>query len=280
MLARRHRPAATDARRAGMLGHDAESKATWSRVWPARRSSSRCRCGPISSSAAAGATPSTPGRSCTTRRRPRSRPIRSYSKRCRSTAAAESGRAHICVHCRLDPPDGSEVLSAYNDEWLHARCQDAFIRARMAEESIAWEAPQLAAAPRFPRHCLGTYPTSTTTAREATRKANQTARPMDQRQRERSRLSVRGERDRPQGGGIHLPRSQRRTVSQGGQIQDEGREESPSRNITGRTGAGKAASPKGRQFRIASPNCWRPSRAQTYGSAKARKMPTRSLRSD
>ena len=64
--------------------------------------------------------------------------------------AAESEQAHICVHCRLDPPDGSEAPSTYNDAWLHARCRDEFIRARMAEESIAWEAPQLAAAAENP----------------------------------------------------------------------------------------------------------------------------------
>jgi putative DNA primase/helicase len=65
-------------------------------------------------------------------------------------AAMAESEAHVCVHCRLNPPDGSEVLSPYNDAWLHARCQDAFIRARMAEESIAWEAPQLAAATEIP----------------------------------------------------------------------------------------------------------------------------------
>jgi putative DNA primase/helicase len=47
----------------------------------------------------------------------------------------------ICVHCRLNPPDGSEILSAYNDEWLHTRCEEAFTRTRMAEEGIPWEAP-------------------------------------------------------------------------------------------------------------------------------------------
>ena len=55
------------------------------------------------------------------------------------TLAAAAER-HICVHCRLDPPDGSEVRSPYNDAWLHPHCPDAFIRTRMAEENIAWGA--------------------------------------------------------------------------------------------------------------------------------------------
>jgi RecA-family ATPase len=49
--------------------------------------------------------------------------------------------AHICAHCHLDPPDGDEHPSAYNDAWLHPRCEDAFMRARMAEWGIPWEAP-------------------------------------------------------------------------------------------------------------------------------------------
>jgi putative DNA primase/helicase len=45
--------------------------------------------------------------------------------------------ARICAHCHLDPPDGSERPSAYGELWLHARCEDAFICARMAEEGLA-----------------------------------------------------------------------------------------------------------------------------------------------
>ena len=48
--------------------------------------------------------------------------------------------AHICAQCRLDPPDGREQqrqLSAGESLWLHAHCEDAFIRRRMAEEGIA-----------------------------------------------------------------------------------------------------------------------------------------------
>jgi hypothetical protein len=44
--------------------------------------------------------------------------------------------AHVCAQCHLDPPDGSERPSAYNELWLHARCEDAFICARMAEEGL------------------------------------------------------------------------------------------------------------------------------------------------
>jgi RecA-family ATPase/DNA polymerase I-like protein with 3'-5' exonuclease and polymerase domains len=48
--------------------------------------------------------------------------------------------AHVCAQCHLDPPDGCERPSAYNDLWLHARCEDAFISARMAEEGL-WRNP-------------------------------------------------------------------------------------------------------------------------------------------
>ena len=53
-------------------------------------------------------------------------------------AHARLQQAHICVQCRLDPPDGDEVCSPYNEMWLHPRCQDAFIRARMADQNITW----------------------------------------------------------------------------------------------------------------------------------------------
>src|SRR5262249_8962263 len=49
---------------------------------------------------------------------------------------------HICVHCHLDPPDGSQRQSAYNDEWLHPRCEKAFINARLAEEGLLKDAPR------------------------------------------------------------------------------------------------------------------------------------------
>jgi len=48
--------------------------------------------------------------------------------------------AHICAQCQLDPPDGREQqrqLSAGESLWLHAHCEGAFIRRRMAEEGIA-----------------------------------------------------------------------------------------------------------------------------------------------
>ena len=43
---------------------------------------------------------------------------------------------HICIYCKLDPPDGTERAVAVAGAWLHPRCEDAFIRARMAEEGI------------------------------------------------------------------------------------------------------------------------------------------------
>jgi DNA polymerase len=56
--------------------------------------------------------------------------------------------AHFCAQCHLDPPDGTEHPSAYKDLWLHARCEDAFIRTRMAEEGLAESVakPELATA--------------------------------------------------------------------------------------------------------------------------------------
>ena len=47
--------------------------------------------------------------------------------------------AHVCAQCQLDPPDGREQqrqLSAGESLWLHAHCEDAFIRRRMSEEGI------------------------------------------------------------------------------------------------------------------------------------------------
>jgi hypothetical protein len=57
-----------------------------------------------------------------------------------------NGFAAICIHCRQQPPDGLERVSAYNGAWLHPRCEDAFIRMRMTEEGVPWENPDFAAA--------------------------------------------------------------------------------------------------------------------------------------
>ena len=54
---------------------------------------------------------------------------------------------HICVHCHLDPPDGGERPSAYNNEWLHPRCEKAFIDARLAEEGLLRDEPTGASDP-------------------------------------------------------------------------------------------------------------------------------------
>jgi hypothetical protein len=58
--------------------------------------------------------------------------------------------APVCVHCRRDPPDGLERPSAYNGAWLHPQCEEQFIRARMADEGIPWEAPRSPAPPPPP----------------------------------------------------------------------------------------------------------------------------------
>jgi hypothetical protein len=51
----------------------------------------------------------------------------------------ESIPMHACAHCQR-APDGSEQLGAYQGAWLHAGCVDPFLKARMAEEGIPWEA--------------------------------------------------------------------------------------------------------------------------------------------
>jgi len=61
---------------------------------------------------------------------------------------------HVCVLCKLNSPDGTERQIA-DDAWLHPRCEDAYIRARMAEEGIPCEsaapAPQPQAPPAAPQ---------------------------------------------------------------------------------------------------------------------------------
>jgi hypothetical protein len=49
---------------------------------------------------------------------------------------APSDTQHICTHCKLDPPDGTEHMIA-DDTWVHSRCEDAYINARWAEEGLA-----------------------------------------------------------------------------------------------------------------------------------------------
>lgn len=56
-----------------------------------------------------------------------------------ATQEVEAELPHICVYCQCS--DGSERASAYNGAWLHARCEEAFIRTRMSEEGLAWQSP-------------------------------------------------------------------------------------------------------------------------------------------
>src|SRR5262249_54338007 len=56
-------------------------------------------------------------------------------------AHAENGISGVCVHCHLNPPDGSERPIADSEEWIHPRCETAFIDARMAEEGLLGDAP-------------------------------------------------------------------------------------------------------------------------------------------
>ena len=64
-------------------------------------------------------------------------------------ATPELASVGVCIHCRT-PPDGTERVSAYNDAYLHPHCVDAFLRTRMKEEGIPWEAPKPAAPPPPP----------------------------------------------------------------------------------------------------------------------------------
>jgi len=55
-----------------------------------------------------------------------------------SSPRVPPAKPHVCAQCHLDPPDGSERVSSYNEVYLHERCEEAFIKARMAEEGLAW----------------------------------------------------------------------------------------------------------------------------------------------
>jgi hypothetical protein len=55
--------------------------------------------------------------------------------------AAPPPVTHVCEQCR-STPDGSEQASTFEGVWLHERCKDAFIKAKMREEGIDWEAPK------------------------------------------------------------------------------------------------------------------------------------------
>jgi hypothetical protein len=46
---------------------------------------------------------------------------------------------HVCVQCHCDPPDGKEQPVPYGDEtiWLHAKCERAFISAKMREQGVS-----------------------------------------------------------------------------------------------------------------------------------------------
>jgi len=45
---------------------------------------------------------------------------------------------HVCIHCKLDPPDGTE-RTLDDGVWIHPRCESAYIAARMTEEGLAQE---------------------------------------------------------------------------------------------------------------------------------------------
>jgi RecA-family ATPase/DNA polymerase I-like protein with 3'-5' exonuclease and polymerase domains len=47
---------------------------------------------------------------------------------------------HVCVFCQSEILLEANSVKAYNGGWLHAYCQDPFLRRRMAEEGISWDA--------------------------------------------------------------------------------------------------------------------------------------------
>src|SRR5262245_4805657 len=47
-------------------------------------------------------------------------------------------KPHVCVHCKLDPPDGTERALG-DGNWIHPRCENAYIRVRSAEEGFSQE---------------------------------------------------------------------------------------------------------------------------------------------
>jgi AAA domain len=49
----------------------------------------------------------------------------------------------VCAQCQL-PPDGTEQPSAYNDIWLHPKCTDKFVHAKMIEQGVPWHDPNSA----------------------------------------------------------------------------------------------------------------------------------------
>ena len=57
---------------------------------------------------------------------------------------------HVCAQCLLDPPDGTERLTSYNDVYLHERCERAFLQARMAAEGRAVDHASITAKPPPP----------------------------------------------------------------------------------------------------------------------------------
>ena len=54
-------------------------------------------------------------------------------------ASDSEAPAHICIHCHLQPPDGTERAIGADGAWIHSRCEDAYIDARLAEEGILTE---------------------------------------------------------------------------------------------------------------------------------------------
>jgi DNA polymerase len=55
-----------------------------------------------------------------------------------------------CAHCHGELAIGAERVDAHNGNFLHPGCFEAFVRTRMVEEQIAWDAPTPPAPPPMP----------------------------------------------------------------------------------------------------------------------------------
>ena len=201
-----------------------------------------------------GRRPAQLGRSCKPRRRPvsvRSDHLPSGTARAASRNSRTTASACIAGSIRRT---AAKFAAPTTTNGCTARCQDAFIRARMAEENIAWEAPQLAAAAETPAPLPWNIPT--------TRHRRRAARPAIKRRDPWTNGGGNGhgypcgenEIDHKVAEFIYRDLKGTRTSRSPSTGPRRGR--SRFRNITGRTGAGKAASPKAPRSRIGCPNCW------------------------
>jgi DNA polymerase I-like protein with 3'-5' exonuclease and polymerase domains len=81
------------------------------------------------------------------------------------TVAASTGSnapepPHICAQCKLDPPDGTEHTIDDGNTWMHSRCENAYILARMGQEGLFLQTGEGEAPPQLPRQSPSSPPAS------------------------------------------------------------------------------------------------------------------------